>query len=47
VDRAASLKLPIGRFVIATTAAKPEGLQRSLFDLNRSIAAAQFPRSKF
>src|SRR5216683_3291547 len=36
VDRAASLKLPIGRFVIATTAAKPEGLQRSLFDLNRS-----------
>ncbi len=36
VDRAASLKLPIGRFVIATTAAKPEGLQRSLFDLNRA-----------
>jgi tetratricopeptide (TPR) repeat protein len=35
-DRAASLKLPIGRFVIATTAAKPEGLQRSLFDLNRA-----------
>ena len=36
VDRAASLKLPIGRFVIATTTARPEGLQRSLFDLNRS-----------
>ncbi len=36
VDRAASLKLPIGRFVIATTAGKPEGLQRSLFDLNRA-----------
>jgi tetratricopeptide (TPR) repeat protein len=36
VDRAASLKLPIGRFVIATTAAKPEGLPRSLFDLNRT-----------
>ena len=36
VDRAASLKLPIGRFVIATTAAKPDGLQRSLFDLNRA-----------
>jgi tetratricopeptide (TPR) repeat protein len=36
VDRAANLKLPIGRFVIATTAAKPEGLQRSLFDLNRA-----------
>jgi len=36
VDRAASLKLPIGRFVIATTAAKPEGLQRLLFDLNRA-----------
>jgi tetratricopeptide (TPR) repeat protein len=36
VDRAASLKLPIGRFVVATTAAKPEGLQRSLFDLNRA-----------
>jgi tetratricopeptide (TPR) repeat protein len=36
VDKAASLKLPIGRFVIATTAAKPEGLQRSLFDLNRA-----------
>src|SRR5258708_27208547 len=34
VDRAASLKLPIGRFVIATTAAKPEGLQRALFDIN-------------
>jgi tetratricopeptide (TPR) repeat protein len=36
VDRAASAKLPIGRFVIATTAAKPEGLQRSIFDLNRA-----------
>ena len=36
VDRAASLKLPLGRFVIATTAGKPEGLQRSLFDLNRA-----------
>src|SRR6267154_2121525 len=36
VDRAASPKLPIGRFVIVTTAAKPEGLQRSLFDLNRA-----------
>src|SRR5271168_3740271 len=36
VDRAASLKLPIGRFVIATTAAKPDGLQRQLFDLNRA-----------
>jgi tetratricopeptide (TPR) repeat protein len=36
VDKAASLKLPIGRFVIATTAAKPDGLQRSLFDLNRA-----------
>ncbi len=36
VDHAASLKLPIGRFVIATTAAKPNGLQRSLFDLNRA-----------
>jgi tetratricopeptide (TPR) repeat protein len=36
VDAAASLKLPIGRFVIATTAAKPEGFQRSLFDLNRA-----------
>ncbi|MGH7925470.1 MAG: tetratricopeptide repeat protein [Candidatus Binatus sp.] len=36
VDQAASLKLPIGRFVIATTAAKPEGLQRALFDLNRA-----------
>ena len=36
VDRAASAKLPIGRFVIATTAARPEGLQRSIFDLNRS-----------
>jgi len=36
VDRAASLKLPIGRFVIVTTAAKPEGLQRLLFDLNRA-----------
>ncbi|HUO06163.1 MAG TPA: hypothetical protein VMU16_13280 [Candidatus Binataceae bacterium] len=35
-DRAASLKLPIGRFVIATTAAKPAGLQRMLFDLNRA-----------
>ncbi|MGH7812819.1 MAG: PIN domain-containing protein [Candidatus Binataceae bacterium] len=35
-DRAASLKLPIGRFVIATTAAKPEGLQRALYDLNRA-----------
>ncbi len=36
VDRAASAKLPIGRFVIATTGAKPEGLQRSIFDLNRA-----------
>ena len=36
VALAASLKLPIGRFVIATTAARPEGLQRSLFDLNRA-----------
>jgi tetratricopeptide (TPR) repeat protein len=39
VDMAASLKLPIGRFVIATTAAKPEGLQRSLYDLNRANRA--------
>ncbi|HYL57763.1 MAG TPA: hypothetical protein VEU51_02750 [Candidatus Acidoferrales bacterium] len=36
VDRAASLKLPIGRFVIVTSGAKPEGLQRSLYDLNRA-----------
>ncbi|HVN63020.1 MAG TPA: hypothetical protein VMT58_00170, partial [Candidatus Binataceae bacterium] len=35
-DRAATLKLPIGRFVIATTAGKPEGLQRALYDLNRA-----------
>lgn len=35
-DRAASMKLPIGRFVVATTAAKPDGLQRSLFELNRA-----------
>lgn len=39
VDRAASLKLPIGRFVIATTGSKPDGLQRSLFDLNRANRA--------
>ncbi len=36
VDRAAGLKLPIGRFVIVTTGAKPDGLQRSLYDLNRA-----------
>ncbi|MDO8431185.1 MAG: hypothetical protein Q7S58_02115 [Candidatus Binatus sp.] len=35
-ERAASMKLPIGRFVIATTASKPEGLQRSLYEFNRA-----------
>ncbi|MDB5107245.1 MAG: Transcription elongation factor, GreA/GreB family [Candidatus Binatus sp.] len=33
------MKLPVGRFVIATTSAKPEGLQRTLFDLNRANRA--------
>ena len=39
VERAASMKLPIGRFVIATTAIKPEGLQRNLYDFNRANRA--------
>ncbi|HEY6395244.1 MAG TPA: hypothetical protein VIX12_07475, partial [Candidatus Binataceae bacterium] len=36
IERAASTKLPIGRFVIATTARKWSGLARTLFDLNRA-----------
>src|SRR5260221_2856779 len=36
VERAASMKLPIGRFVIATTASRPEGLERSLYEFNRA-----------
>ena len=35
-ERALSLGLPIGRFVIATTAARSASLQRILYDLNRA-----------
>jgi len=36
VERALSLGLPIGRFVIVTTAARGQSLQRILYDLNRA-----------
>ncbi|HUY28681.1 MAG TPA: hypothetical protein VMV27_14820 [Candidatus Binataceae bacterium] len=35
-ERALSLGLPIGRFVIATTAARGQNLRRILYDLNRA-----------
>src|SRR5579875_2625190 len=37
VDRAAALRLPIGTFVIATTAWRSKALKRALFDLNRAL----------
>jgi tetratricopeptide (TPR) repeat protein len=40
IDKAASLKLPIGRFVIATTARRSARLVRSLFELNRESRPA-------
>ncbi|MGH7864542.1 MAG: hypothetical protein ACREQB_06105, partial [Candidatus Binataceae bacterium] len=40
VDKAASLKLPIGRFLIATTAQRSASLARSLFELNRQSRPA-------
>ncbi len=36
-ELAASTKLPIGRFVVATTAHRPAGFQRSLLELNRAL----------
>ncbi|HXW83635.1 MAG TPA: hypothetical protein VEJ86_04470, partial [Candidatus Binataceae bacterium] len=38
-ERAVGLGLPIGRFVIATTASRSTSLRRTLFDLNRSSRA--------
>jgi tetratricopeptide (TPR) repeat protein len=38
-EQAAGLGLPIGRFVIATTARRSAGLRRMLFDLNRTVRA--------
>ena len=38
-ERAVSLGLPIGRFVIATTARRTSGLQRTLFELNRTASS--------
>lgn len=35
-ERAMSLGLPIGRFVVATTASREASLQRTLYDLNRA-----------
>lgn len=39
-ERALSLGLPIGRFVIATTASRSASLQRILYDLNRAQKGA-------
>ncbi|MGH7948996.1 MAG: hypothetical protein ACREQF_07220, partial [Candidatus Binataceae bacterium] len=36
LDKAASLKLSIGRFVIATTACRSAALARDVFDINRT-----------
>jgi tetratricopeptide (TPR) repeat protein len=41
LDRAASLKLPIGRFVIATTANRSARLARDLFEINRASRPAR------
>lgn len=41
VDRAASLGLPIGNFVIATTAWRSKALMEAVFDVNRSQRAAK------
>jgi tetratricopeptide (TPR) repeat protein len=39
-ERAVSLGLPLGRFVIATTAARSANLKRTLFELNRTTRSS-------
>src|SRR6266403_2710279 len=39
VERAISLELPIGHFVVATTAWRSKSLKRAVFELNRSQRA--------
>lgn len=41
VDRATSLGLPIGTFVIATTAWRSKALRQTVFDLNRELRMAE------